>query len=254
MSTTQLFDLAWQGFETGRFDPSPQVGKYSYEDGERAQLEVLNRRLADGDTRVGWKVGLTSGNVRDSFGAGIRPFGYLLRSRLFASGAEVPLAGIGRAGLETELSFRFGRRVSGEVTPDEIRAALAGVAPAFEINQDRIDGDPDPAVKAADNLTQWAIVRGPEVTPVPDPFDWDGLVSTLSRDGVVLETVKASGHIDDHLLSLSRLARELGKFGLAIEEGDVVITGSFTRQRGLAPGHYEGTFAGLGAVTLTLAG
>ena len=50
----------------------------------------LERQLVAlaGRKNAGWKVGLTSGQARDSMGAGFRPFGYILSERVFSSGAE----------------------------------------------------------------------------------------------------------------------------------------------------------------------
>jgi 2-keto-4-pentenoate hydratase len=226
------------------------------EDGERAQLAVLSRWVQQGGSRAGWKVGLTSGAVRDSFGAGVRPFGFILSDRVFSSGATIDLGRMSRPGLETELCFRVGRRLSGPgVDAAEVEESIDWVAPAFELNETRIDGPQDPGVRVADNLTQWGIVVGPAVSPLPDRSAFERVVVTLTRDGQVLETVAAAGYIDDHYLSIARLAKELSKFDLAVEEGDLVITGSMARQKdGIPPGEYVGSFAGIGEVRANFAG
>jgi 2-keto-4-pentenoate hydratase len=251
-----LVDIVWDGARTGTFDSSPLEGRWSVDDGERAQLSVLSRWAEQGQARGGWKVGLTSGAVRDSFGPGVRPFGFILRDRIFSSGAAIDLGRMSRPGLETEMCFRAGRRLAGpDVEPDEVEAALDWAAPAFEINEARIDGPQDPGIRVADNLTQWGIVVGPAVSPLPDRSAFDKLVVTLSRDGAEIETVAAAGYIDDHYLSIARLAKELAKFDLAIEEGDLVITGSMARHKdGIPPGEWVGTFEGIGEVRATFAG
>jgi 2-keto-4-pentenoate hydratase len=223
------------------------------EEGARIQLEVLDRRRAAGDALAGWKVGLTSGQARNAFGLGVRPFGHILASRVYRSGDDLELTRITRPGLETELCFRLGARLAGgEIASRDVRAALASVMPAFEINEDRIDGPRDPGIRVADNLRHWGVVLGQEVTPFPQRFDWDSLASTLSHDGRVIERVSAHGHIDDHVESIATLARQLSKFDLALEENAIVITGSFTRQELPEPGSYVGTFGELGTVTVAL--
>jgi 2-keto-4-pentenoate hydratase len=248
--TQDLVDIVWNGALNGRFDSSALSGRWSVDEGEQAQLTVLSRWVERGRTRAGWKVGLTSGAVRDSFGPGVRPFGFLLRERVFESGAVVDLGQMSRSGVETELCFRVGERLSGpDVDADEVERALSWVAPAFEINERRIDGPQDPGIRIADNLTQWGVVVGDPVSPLPDRSTLAGTVATLRRDGQVLETVAAEGHIDEHYVSIARLAAELSKFGLAVEAGDLVITGSFAARRdGLDPGEYVGSFAGIGEV------
>jgi 2-keto-4-pentenoate hydratase len=245
-----LVDIVWDGALTGRFDASPLSGRLSIDEGEQVQLSVLSRWEERGRSRAGWKVGLTSGEVRDSFGPGVRPFGFLLDERVFASGATIDLRKVSRAGLETELCFRIGARLSGPgVDADEVARAVESVAAAFEINEGRIEGPQEPGIRVADNLTQWGVVLGEPVSPVPNRAVFDSTVSTLSRDGELLQSVPAAGHIDDHFLSIARLAHQLSKFGLAVEAGDLVITGSFTRVRpGLPSGAYVGNFAGIGEV------
>ena len=247
-------DVVWDGVRTGRFDSSPLGGRLSVDDGERVQLSVLSRWVGSGSSRGGWKVGLTSGGMRDSFGPGVRPFGFLLKERILSSGDTLDLGRLSRPGLETELCFRIDQRLAGpEVDVDEVSRSVGAVAAAFEVNEARIDGPQDPGIRVADNLSQWGVVVGDWVSPVPGRAVFERTVSTLSRDGALLQSVAADGHIDDHLLSLARLTRELSKFDLAVEEGDVVITGSFTRERDdLRVGEYVGAFAGIGEVRATL--
>ena len=248
-----LVDVVWDGARTGTFDSSPLGGRFSIDDGEKAQLSILDRWAEHGLSRGGWKVGLTSGTVRDSFGPGVRPFGYLLRERMYRSGETVDSGRMSLSGLEMELCFRAARRLAGpDLDPDTVEAALAWVAPAFELNESRIAGPQDPAIRVADNLSQWGLVLGAPVAPLPDRSVFEKTVATFSRDGEVLEVVAADGHIDDHYLSIARLARELSKFDLAIEEGDVVITGSYAKHRdGIPPGEYVGVFEGIGEVRAT---
>ncbi|MHA6616573.1 2-keto-4-pentenoate hydratase [Pseudonocardia sp. DLS-67] len=249
-----LVDVVWDGALTGRFDATPLTGKLSVDDGERAQLSLLSRWAERGRSRAGWKVGLTSGAVRDSYGPGVRPFGFLLAERVFASGAALDVGRHPRLGLETELCFRVGRRLAGpDVGVAEVAAAVESVAPAFEINESRIEGPQEPGIRVADNLTQWGVVVGEPVSPVPDRSVFEATVSTLSRDEVLLQTVAAAGHIDDHFLSIARLVAQLSRFDQVVEAGDLVITGAFTRERDdLRAGDYVGTFSGIGEVRATV--
>jgi 2-keto-4-pentenoate hydratase len=193
---------------------------------------------------------MTSGVSRDALGPGIRPFGHILKSRVYPSGAHIERARIRRLGLETELCFTMAKTLGGtDVVSEDVRGAVSSVAPAFEINEDRLHGKIDAAVRVADNLKHWGIVVGPDVAPVP-PLDWGGVVSTILFDGKLLESVQGRGHIDDHFQSIAALARELSRFGLRIEPGHLVITGSYTRQTIEGLGTYRGTFGALGEVSV----
>ena len=72
------------------------------------QLNVLRRFEAEDNRLGGWKVGLTSGNARDRMGKDFRPFGYILRNRIFQSGATVPLTKILHCSVEPELCLIIG--------------------------------------------------------------------------------------------------------------------------------------------------
>lgn len=250
--------LILAGMRAGQLDIAPLAGHLNVTEGERVQLAVLEHHRGTGESLAGWKVGLTSGVSRDAFGVGVRPFGHLLASRVLRSGATIAREAIPNLGLENELCFRLGKSVRGEsVTPDAVGAAVETVAPAFEINQSRTGGQADPGTRAADNLSQWGIVVGPE-SPLPKDSGWidfDALTVTLTRDGSHLGTVSARGHIDDHFESMAALVRELAKFGLGLEAGQRIITGAYTRIAVEEPGTYLGTFSGLsgsGAVSIVV--
>lgn len=204
----------------------------------------LERQLAAlGEREVaGWKVGLTSGAARDGMGPGFRPFGYILKGRVLASGHVFERADFRRVGVENELCFRLREPLCGEVSRAEAVAATASVHAAFEINEPRLPAGASAAERLADNLNQYAIVVGPEAQLAPETFDFDALRVVLSRDGQQLQAVAAAGHIDDHFASIAALARQLGRFGRGLAVGDHVITGAYTRAAVEAPGLYRGDF------------
>jgi len=219
---------------------------------QRRQVEHLAALEARGETVGGWKVGLTSGGSRDAFGPGIRPFGYVLRSRILDSGASLDWTHVGNGGIETEACFVIGCDVEQPVDADSIRACLAGVAPAFEINQRRIPADAPAPERIADDLANWGIVVG---TPVPIPPNWDpdALEVTLARDGTPVATVAARNHIDDHFESLAILANALVRFGRHLRAGERVITGAFGRAVQPPAGTWTGDFgAAIGTVRLLI--
>ena len=213
------------------------------------RIDGLRRQLGElGDREVaGWKVGLTSGAARDSMGPGFRPFGYVLAERVFDSGAVLPLATYRsgetlRVGVENELCFTMGAAVAPDADKEQARAAVAGVAPAFEINEQRLARTAGVADRLADDLNQWGIVCGDTVALDWVRFDFESLRVALCCDDAEVEVVAARGHIDDHFDSIAALARQLGRFGRRLEAGSRVITGSYTRQRVASASSWEGDF------------
>lgn len=222
----------------------PTVADADRDAGLARQLE----RLGDRDVG-GWKVGLTSGAARDGMGPGFRPFGYILKERVFRSGKQLALADFASVGadavrvsVENELCFRLGEALPGDADRDAAIAAVDCVAPAFEIGEARLPPGATAAERLADNLGQYAVVVGPEVRRPWAAFDFDALVVALKRNDALVQSVAAAGHIDDHFASIAALARQLARFGRRLAAGDRVITGSYTRHRVAAAGIYCGEF------------
>ena len=200
-----------------------------------AQLDTSKERCG------GWKVGLTSGRMRDSMGLGFRPFGYVLQSRIFKSGVDLNLSEVGDIGVENELVFEFAEAVPLRAKRDELVKCIAGVAAGFELNERRLEANATREERLTDNLSQWGIVVGDLVSDWEDAHI-DNLTITLARDGIEIEQVSSIGHIDSHLESLCSLSATLAEFNRQIETGDRVITGAFTRQRVSGPSNWVGDF------------
>ncbi len=242
----ELVDQLWQEINRGTLNG--QYPELDVDEGQRLQLQICDRWVARGDAIGGYKIGLTSGTARDSFGPGVRPFGYILESRILASGDAVTLSDLGKMGIENELVFRVGQDIrTGDATPESARAIIDGVAPGFEINQIRLNVPASNGIRLAENLTQWGIVAGRFVSP---DQDYESLAVSLARNGETVETVSASGHIDDHFVSIARLVNRLHQFGRGLTKGALLITGSFTRQPVRDPARWRGDFGSLGSVEL----
>ena len=251
MTQAAIVDRLLEAWHSGRLDDGDlSVGDLSLDDGLALQLQLLERLQARGEQLGGWKVGLTSGTALDRMGPGFRPFGFILAGRIFASGDRAPLAG-GPDSVEGEVCFRLGESIAGaDVTPDDVRRAVCApggaVAAGLELNdRGRYTGDVA-ALSIAANMTNWGIVVGDAISPVPAGIDLDDLRVDLRQDGREVGGQHARGHIDDHFLSLSRLVRQLARFDRGLEAGQHVITGAFVRTRVTGATRIEAEFSGIG--------
>ena len=243
--TEQLFDALWHGATEGQFDPTGHT--LDLAEGQAMQLRLIERWRQQGERVGGWKLGMTSGQSRDAFGVGFRPFGFILNSRILDSGGQISANEIRRGGIENELCFIIRDPLGASATRDDAMAAVAGIAPAFEVNQRRLPSAATPGVRIADGLANWGLVVG---SPVAPPKDLDSLTVVLTRSGKELDRVSAAGHIDDHYQTLATLARKLAEHDLGLMPGDRVITGAFTRTP-LQQGSYQGNFGpAIGRVTV----
>lgn len=216
------------------------------------QLERLIELEQRGESVGGWKLGLTSGESRDAFGPGIRPFGFILASRILASGESLDWARVGQGGIENEVCFLIGRDITEPVDSRSVIHHLDGIAPAFEINQRRIDSASSPTERITDGLSNWGIVVGDSI-PVSPGWAADDLVVSLSHEDKIIASVPARGHIDNQFESVARLANELLAFERNLRMGDRVITGAFGKQAQPGPGVWHGDFgAELGTVSISI--
>ena len=221
----------------------------SLEEGQQYQTELLQRWLDAGETIGGWKVGMTSGPNRNAMGDGIRPFGFILASRIKTAADTLSIATLHRGQVENELCFLIGSELGARATRSDAIQAVDAVLPAFEINQKRLPGSVVPGLRVADDLSNWGIAIGEPVAPPPD---LSTLTVTLSGENSVIEKVASEGHIDDHYESLATLARGLADYGQSLQPGQYVITGAYGKTP-FAPGVYEGAFnLGIGTVKVSL--
>ena len=76
----------------------------------------------------------------------------------------------------------------------------------------------------------------------------------MKINGEVVATGRGDAVLGHPLNSVIWLAGKLPEFGRRIRAGDVIMTGSFTRQFPIAPGdRIEANFAGVGVVTTGMA-
>ena len=239
-----LYSARRNGTRPAHIDPTPA----DLDEALALQLGVLQRFETAGEHLGGWKVGLTSGKARDRMGKDVRPFGYVLQSRVFESGAAIPVSSIMQCHIEPELCLLVGSALRGQnIEREQAKAAVRAVAPAFEINEIRVQPGQGPLPLVADGLAQWGIVVGPEA-PVRDRLV--NTTVTFSHNGQVVETKTPGTTMDDPYLSLARLCRRLHPFGLGLEPGQPVITGSFCHYAVTQPGSYSADFSGVGTVSV----
>jgi 2-keto-4-pentenoate hydratase len=227
-------------------------GDDSPDGGEPLEVAVIRRWQAQGEEIGAWKIAWTSRAARDSGGPGYRPFGYILESRMFPSGAVLPLDGIVKCALEPEICLTMGADLSGpDVTPEQARAAVSSVRASFEINSGHLPAELPRTISIGNSMTNWGLVLGEECSP---EIALDSLTVTLLRDGEEIgSSPTTQAVVDDPYVSLARVASVFHRNGLTLEAGQSIITGAILpRLPVAAPGVYVADFSALGSVALTL--
>lgn len=251
MDPQQAADLIFNEARAGYWFPAALRGTLTLDTALRTQLAVRNRKMGMGRAQGGWKVGLTSSRVRKRHGTDARPFGHIMADDIYPSGATLSLLRFPHASIEPELCFTIGETLTGPgITPARVRKAVAAVSPGFELNQDRAQGVKDFGLSVADNLSQWGIVTGTPLQPLPDALDLSSITVTLRRGSdVVAQTQGGPETIDDHFLSLSILANTLAAYGESLNAGMRVITGSFAKVPVHAGETWSAEYSGIGELS-----
>src|SRR5947207_1684056 len=99
----------------------------------RKQMATLVAVIARGVPRVGWKVGFHDATAQERMGIDGPLMGTLDGSRVVAAGGTYHPRPGSRPRAEVEVALHIGRRVEAGVSLEDARAAIAGIAPAFEL-------------------------------------------------------------------------------------------------------------------------
>jgi 2-keto-4-pentenoate hydratase len=244
VDTIDLIEAFWQARQQGSYFPPAYFGKLSIDQAYAVQLGLIERRCAAGERQIGWKVGLTAPAIQRQFGFHEPVFGCVLDSE--PSGHVFAPADLIAPGFENELCMRLRVGLSGIVTLDEARAAIDVVYPALEIIETRGPFTEQIALALADNAQQKTVILG---TPAALPADLMTIEARVSINGESVATGTGDAVLGNPLNSIVWLAGKLGAYGRSLKAGEIVMTGSFTRQFPIAPGDtIETVFSGLGAV------
>lgn len=197
------------------------------EDAYAIQQKMLARRLAAGEKVVGKKIGVTSQAVMNMLGVFQPDFGWLTDGMVFNEGESVPANTLIQPKAEGEIAFLLKKTLQGPgVTAADVLAATEGVMACFEIVDSRIR---DWKIKiqdtVADNASCGVFVLGDRLV---DPRDVDlgtcGMV--LEKNGEIVATGAGAAALGHPANAVAWLANTLGRLGIALEAGEVVLSGS----------------------------
>lgn len=232
-----IVDEFWRHRERGVYFPPEWMDQLTLDQAYLVQLGLMDRYVAAGAQQVGWKVGLTSNAMQQQFQVHEPLFGYLLESASHPDGARFLFGQLIKPGVENELCMTMGADLHGPGIHDaQALQAVAGVRPALEVIETRGDLTGQLALAITDNIQQRAIVLGSETSPLPADLDLPAVrVAVLINDRQVAESAGAAvlGH---PIRSIVWLANKLAQYGRSLKAGQLIMTGSLTRQFPVAQG------------------
>ncbi|MBM7059276.1 fumarylacetoacetate hydrolase family protein [Pseudomonas sp. UL073] len=230
--------------------PGPRVSESytlaSLDDAYAVQFAGLRAVLAAGRRLSGAKAGLTSTPMRAALKLSEPLHGHLLADTRCAPG-PLPAERLLQPKVEAEIALVLARDLDGEPDLEALRAALAGAAPALEINDSAIAGWQITLFDAvADNLSAGLYVLGEAVTPLEQLGD--SLTVSLQRNDAALFP-PAEVRLDAVLETALWLARSRARLGYPLRAGDVLLTGAVAPAISIAAGdRLTLEIAGLGGI------
>ncbi|WP_417250698.1 2-oxo-hept-4-ene-1,7-dioate hydratase [Celeribacter sp.] len=225
------------------------------DDAYAIQSAHMSRKLAEGRRIVGWKIGLTSRAMQAALGIETPDSGVLYDDMAFGNGATVPKGRFIQPRIEAEIAFVLRHGISDHATREEVLKATEFVTPALEILDTRITrtdvktGTPRIVVDTiSDNAANAGFVLGDSrFDPSDVDLRWIGAV--VKRNGNVEATGLGAAVLDDPVESVVWLARRMAGYGLSLQAGQVVLSGSFIAPIECPSGtKIEADFGGFGTV------
>lgn len=233
--------------------PPSQVTALSVEDAYAVQSLQIARRVSAGARVRGHKVGLTSRAMQQMFGVDQPDYGHLLDTMFLPPGEGAAMSRFLQVRAEPEIAFVLGRDLQGPgvTLADALRAVDFAVA-ALELIDSRVrDWQITLVDTIADNASSAAVVLGSRPIRMGQ-IDLRLAGCNLYRNGSLVATGAGGAVLGDPVTALVWLANSLGRLGVTLEAGEVVLPGSCTPAVPVSAGDtVRAEFAGLGAVSVS---
>lgn len=204
-----------------------QDASLTIDDAYAISLDFLSRRQKDGERVVGKKIGVTSKAVQDMLGVHQPDFGFLTDWMFVEGDIDVEAKALIAPRAEAEIAFILKSSLNGPgVTAADVLAATQSIAPCFEIVDSRIDDWRISIVDTvADNASCGVYVMGDERLD-PAGLDLPNLHVAVTKNGDPLS--EGFGHAvqGDPAQAVAWLANTLGAYGVTLDAGDVILSGS----------------------------
>ncbi len=205
------------------------------DDAYAIQKSWVDKKINNGRKVIGYKIGLTSRAMQDAMKIDTPDYGVLLDDMDFANGANITVADFIDPRIEVELAFVLKDRLFGDVSIDEVLDATDYVVPALELiaaRSHRVHPDTGYTRTVFDTISDNAanagiITGGEKFKPRDRDLRWCGAL--CYQNYVLEETGLAAGVLDHPANGIRWIAKRFAPHGIALEPGQILLAGSFTR-------------------------
>lgn len=197
------------------------------DDAYAISLDFLSRRCTEGERVVGKKIGVTSKAVQNMLGVHQPDFGFLTDWMHETDDISVAGKRLIQPRAEAEIAFILREGLKGPgITAEQVIAATEAIAPCFEIVDSRIDAWKIGIVDTvADNASCGVFILG-DARADPRAHDLPALKVSVRKNGQPLSEGLGSAVQGDPAQAVAWLANTLGAYGVTLDAGDIILSGS----------------------------
>lgn len=197
------------------------------EDAYQISLRMLENRLAAGEKVIGKKIGVTSKAVMNMLNVHQPDFGFMTNAMRYDD--EMPISRtLIQPRAEGELAFVLKKDLCGPgITNADVLAATEAVLPCFEVVDSRIENW---QIKIQDTVSDNAscgLFTVNEAAAIdPRKLDLATVGMVVEKNGKVISTGAGAAALGSPVNCVAWLANTLGQFGITLNAGDIILSGS----------------------------
>lgn len=231
---------------TERYDTLSVVDSY------HIQLEVVKRRLAEGRTIIGKKVGLTSKAMQNMLGVDEPDYGHLFDDMKVENGETVKIDSMLAPKIEAEIGFILGEDLTGpNLTYLDVLMATKYVVPTIEIIDSRIaDWKIKLVDTIADNGSSAKVVVGEKFSTI-DQIDLRSASMVLYKNEELIATGAGAAALGHPAHAVAWLANKLSEFNISLKAGELILPGALSAAVQVSSGDtVTAEFGSIGSVSV----
>jgi 2-keto-4-pentenoate hydratase len=216
------------------------------------QLENIQRKVAEGQTIVGKKIGLTSLAMQRLLGVNEPDYGHLLDGMVVENGGHISIEQVLQPKVEAEIAFILKKELRGpNVTALDVLQATDYIVPALEIVDSRVkDWKITLADTVADNASSGFYVLGGKPAKIED-IDLELVGMMLTKNGELVNTGVGAAALGNPANCVAWLANKLAEFDISLKAGEVILSGALSAAEAANKGDtFTARFAHIGQVSV----
>lgn len=227
--------------------------KLTVEDAYHIQLEIVKKKVEQGKTVIGKKIGLTSKAMQEMLNVDEPDYGHLFDDMKVNNGDTINIKSMIAPKVEAEIGFMLKEDLTGpNITFLDVVMATEYIVPTLEIIDSRIE---DWKIKlidtVADNGSSAKVVIGDQVKKLEEiNLRTNGMI--LKKNNEIIATGSGSAALGHPAQAIAWLANKLAEFDISLKKGELILPGALSSAVAITSGdEIVADFGPLGTVNVS---